>query len=319
MMKLVQEDTYLGDIVRSDGKNSSNIKSRVSKGLGIIAQIMTILETVSFGASYFEIALSLREAKFQNGILTNADVWYNLGQNDLEELETVDRLLLRRILSVPETTCIEALYLETGSMDIDTIIKAKRINYLHYLIKEEGSTMLFKFFKVQWDRPAKGDWTTQVKKDLEDFDIPGCLEYLEGISVNSFKSLVKKKSVEYALEKFQNKKIKHSKLDNLTYSDLKIQEYLKSSNIPPEDCKLVMQWRFHMARFGANYGQPTKKCPLCEEHDDSQEDSFNTCPVIKQKVGNHSIKYHEIFNQPNNEIIKVLKQVRKAREYEADG
>ena len=74
MMKLVQEDTYLGDIVRADGRNSSNIKSRVSKGLGIIAQIMTILETVSFGASYFEIALSLREAKLINGILTIADV-----------------------------------------------------------------------------------------------------------------------------------------------------------------------------------------------------------------------------------------------------
>ena len=80
-----------------------------------------------------------------------------------------------------------------------------------------------------------------------------------------------------------------------------------------------MQWRFHMARFGANYGQPTKKCPLCEEHHDSQVDSFNTCPVIKQKVGKHCIKYQEIFNQPNNEIIKVLKQIRKAREYEADG
>ena len=138
------------------------------------------------------------------------------------------------------------------------------------------------------------------------------------MSVNPFKSLVQKKSVEYALKKFPNKKIKHSKLNNLTYSDLKIQEYLKSSNIPPEDCKLVMNWRFHIARFGAIYGQQTQKCPLCEEHNDSQEDSFNTCPVIRQKVGNHC-KYQEIFKEPSNEIIKVLTQIREAREYEADG
>ena len=73
-----------------------------------------------------------------------------------------------------------------------------------------------------------------------------------------------------------------------------------------------------MARFGANYGQPTQKCPLCEEHNDSQEDSFNTCPVIRQKVGDHC-KYQEIFQQPTSEIIKGLKQIGEAREYEADG
>ena len=36
-MKLVSEDTYLGDIVRADGKNSSNIEHRVSKGIGIVS------------------------------------------------------------------------------------------------------------------------------------------------------------------------------------------------------------------------------------------------------------------------------------------
>ena len=63
-MITVEEDTYLGDLVRADGKNVSNIRHRVSKGLGIISQIMRILETISFGKSYFQIALSLREAMF---------------------------------------------------------------------------------------------------------------------------------------------------------------------------------------------------------------------------------------------------------------
>ena len=187
LMKPVLEDTYLGDVVRADGKNSSNIQARVSKGLGIVSQIMTILETVSFGEKYFNIALSLREAMFLNGILTNADVWYNVNKSDLEELEMVDRLLLRRILSVPESTCNEALYLETGCMDITTVIKAKRINYLHYLIKENEETMLYTFFNAQWNWPVRGDWTIQVREDLEDFNIPGALDYLEGISSISFK------------------------------------------------------------------------------------------------------------------------------------
>jgi hypothetical protein len=32
----VEEAVYLGDIIRQDGKNTSNIKHRVNKGLGIV-------------------------------------------------------------------------------------------------------------------------------------------------------------------------------------------------------------------------------------------------------------------------------------------
>ena len=71
----VDEAVYLGDIIRSDGKNTSNIRNRVNKGIGQISKIMDILKSVSFGSNYFEIATTLREAQFINGILTNADVW----------------------------------------------------------------------------------------------------------------------------------------------------------------------------------------------------------------------------------------------------
>ena len=43
-MKEVSKDTYLGDIISSDGKNTLNIDSRVSKGVGIVSQIMDILK-----------------------------------------------------------------------------------------------------------------------------------------------------------------------------------------------------------------------------------------------------------------------------------
>ena len=44
----VPEAVYLGDIISQDGKNSLNIKSRVSKGMGIISQTVSklILQTV---------------------------------------------------------------------------------------------------------------------------------------------------------------------------------------------------------------------------------------------------------------------------------
>ena len=40
----VTEDTYLGDVISSAGRNVKNIQKRVGKGIGIISKIMTKLE-----------------------------------------------------------------------------------------------------------------------------------------------------------------------------------------------------------------------------------------------------------------------------------
>ena len=86
---------------------------------------------ISFGEKFFEIAITLREAKLLNGILPNADVWYSLQKNEIAELEEVDRMLLRRILGAPDSTCVESLYLELGVIPIHIILKRCRIKYLH--------------------------------------------------------------------------------------------------------------------------------------------------------------------------------------------
>ena len=77
-MKQVTEETYLGDIISEDGRNTKNVKQRISKGLGIITKIMNMLESVTLGEHYFSTAMLLRESMFLNGILTNTEIWYGL-------------------------------------------------------------------------------------------------------------------------------------------------------------------------------------------------------------------------------------------------
>ena len=100
---------------------------------------MNVLERVSFGRYYFQIALSFREAIFLNSILTNIEVWYGLKNHEIEELEKLDRMLLCKILALPQTTPAEALFLETGSVNIGTIVKMRRINYLQHLLQSDGN------------------------------------------------------------------------------------------------------------------------------------------------------------------------------------
>ena len=114
--------------------DTENIKQRISKGNGIKAQIKTILERVSLGAHFFKIAFLLRESLLLNGILYNSETWYGLKKAEIEEMENLDKDFIRSLFEVPFTAPVSSLFLETGCVSINTIIKARRINFLHYML-----------------------------------------------------------------------------------------------------------------------------------------------------------------------------------------
>ena len=181
-MQGVQSDTYLGDILSADGSNTANIQARVAKGNGIMSNIRKYLETVSFGAHYFKIALLLRESLLLNGILTNSESWYGLSDAEIKKLESVDLTFFRNLFEVPHTVPSVSLYLETGSMTIGTIIKVRRVIFLHYLLKLDQSEMLSKFFWAQWENPKKLDWTLEVMKNLQEIEVTTDLEEIMTMS-----------------------------------------------------------------------------------------------------------------------------------------
>ena len=199
-MKEVKSDTYLGDVISSDGRNTENIKTRVSKGLGIITQITNLLDAVNFGEHYFEIGLLLRDTMLINGVLTNAEIWYNLQKSEIKELEDLDKILLRKLLGAPVSTPGEPFFLELGILPINIIIKPRRINYLHYLLTRKETEMLSIFFFIQWNNPTKGDWCEQTKSDLEEFGISCNFELIRSKTKNAFKKLVKLKNNQNTLK-----------------------------------------------------------------------------------------------------------------------
>ena len=60
VMEEVAYDTYLEDIISADGRNTRNIKKRIGKGLGIIADIINLLGVINLGEYYFETVTLLR-------------------------------------------------------------------------------------------------------------------------------------------------------------------------------------------------------------------------------------------------------------------
>ena len=131
---------------------------------------------------------------FLNGILTNAEIWYSLTKEEIKQLEDLDLTLLRKLLNVPYSTPSEAFYLELGILPIGVIIKARRVNYLHYILKRKENEMLYTFFMTQWNNETPGDWTQQIRIDLKDLEIPCNFEFIKSKSSLSFKTIMKRKS-----------------------------------------------------------------------------------------------------------------------------
>ena len=69
-----------------------------------------------------------------------------------------------------------------------------------------------------------------VRQDLEDFEIPCDFKNIKSKSKDAFKRLVKIKAKEYALKILTAKQQKHTKMENIVYTELKRQTYFSLGN-----------------------------------------------------------------------------------------
>ena len=96
------------------------------------------------------------------------------------------------ILEAPSSTPKVSLYLEMGCVPIRFIIKNRRLMFLHYILHQNESSLLFKFFKAQLDSPVKGDWSEQVFFDIREINLQVSLQEIKRLSKETFRVKVKK-------------------------------------------------------------------------------------------------------------------------------
>ena len=214
--------------------------------MGTVTNIMSILDELSLGKYYFEMGVLLRNTLLVNKILVNSEVWYGLTKKQIEELENIDKLLLRRITGAHSKTPVEYLYLEMGCVPLKYILKCRRIMYLHYLLNKDEDDMIFKFLMAQIKNPKKNDWYLDVENDMKDLKIDLSHQELKNISKQSLAKLLKEKAKNKAFFDLIEKKNSHTKLDDIVYEKLEMQPYLKSQLLYQEDAKILFRLRSNM-------------------------------------------------------------------------
>lgn len=130
--------------------------------MGINSSLISLLKHVSLGSHYFKIGLLFRETNLIDGIMTSMEVVHGLTKIQIEKLENVDEIYLRKLFDAHSKVAKEALYIETGKIPIHIILKMRRLMYWWHLIHKDKNSMLYKVYKAQKDNPVKGDWVQSL-------------------------------------------------------------------------------------------------------------------------------------------------------------
>ena len=322
-----KKEKYLGDYIIDSGKNDSTIEDRRSKGYGIVAEILAILDDIPLGKYKMEIGLMLRQAMLLNGILYNSEAWHSLTEKDIKTLEAVDEHLLRSLVKGHSKVPIEFLFLETGTIPLRFLISCRRILYLQTILKRSDNELIKRIYKAQAENPSPGDFIELVKKDFvtirEEFNESKILN----MTKESFKKVIKEKIKTAAFDYLRTLQAKHSKIQDIVYRRLEIQPYMVSPVFLDEEVNILHSLRSRAVDCKANYRNMYKDddmlCILCKiEYCDQKH--ILTCSVLlnalqTMNTARSKIMYEDIFNEDTfkqkevTALYRTLLDIRKKK------
>ena len=310
LVERADTDTYLGDIISKDGKNTKNIMARKAKGHGIVKQILDMLEGICFGPYEIEVALFLRSSLLLNGILTNSEVGYGSTLEEIKHLEQIDEILIRKVLETPSSSPKCMVYLETGCKPIRFIIQTRRLVYLQYILKEDPNSLISRFFHAQDSQALKNDWALTCRKDMNELELKLTHEEIRKMSTQKFKSLVRNATNKLALNFLLAEKNKLSKVLHIQFTELKSQAYLLPQKISLKLAKFIYQARSRMLEVKTNYGNRNHInlfCPLCHDptSTDTQQHLLHCVSLADNSVVQGVPQYDDLFSKDVNKLLKI--------------
>jgi hypothetical protein len=85
----------------------------------------------------------------RSSILYASDMYYQLKETELRQLERIEESYLRQVLKTTKGCPINQLYLSLGQYPARFEIQKMRLLYLKYILHENETSLLYKFFTLQ--------------------------------------------------------------------------------------------------------------------------------------------------------------------------
>ena len=114
-----------------------------------------MLQEISFGYYYFQIAMMFRTSMLLNGMLCSSEVLYGITNEHIEMLEKCDRTFMRRVFDCPVSTPIESFYIKTSRIPIRFILMGRRLIYLWTLLQRSEKVLAKQVYNTHKTFPSE--------------------------------------------------------------------------------------------------------------------------------------------------------------------
>ena len=304
------EYKYLGDIIQRNGKKDKTVGEKIRKCRNAVHYIMKWANSKVVGDNEINIRIRMFEAIVIPILLNNTETWGILSKKVTDELESIQKEAVTKLMKQKVTTSYDGILCELGMWKVIHRINEKRLMYIHNVLNSEDGRQAKEVMRRFINDKMNNTWSDVVMK----------LETLYGIEVKDAEMCTKKewkKKVENKInriieeERREKKKI-HTKLKYCEVDNFKPKEYLLK--LKNKDAIKMLELRLQMndvkTNFKGRYNQDDMKCPLCLLDDDTNEHQIN-CSKVKDVTIKNGKEYNYYLNTKDaEEISQFLRKVR---------
>ena len=176
--------------------------------------------------------------------------------------------------------------------------------------------MMFRVLEKQCENRTSRDWVTTVISDLDVLGLDYTFAEIQEMNKTKWKSIVKLKVAENSFKILEDKKKKHSKVENINHEKLKMQPYFlpNKDGISAEDIKWIFRIRCREVKVKMNLQglYDSFECEMCMKEDETQEHVYK-CKEIRKLRNNveNDKEYERIMNGNTEEQVAIARVLQE--------
>ena len=297
---------YLGKVQNNKNNLADHIKSLKGKVEAAYQTIMSVAGNTHFKEIEMETIWELIECTISAIITYGGDTW-DANKGEMKKINSLMDNIIRRILKTPQGTPREALYIETGLLDPETISTKQRI-LLDQRLKTGNSERLSRLTQTS----GKKSWKeltdkARARANISEEDLTG--------KPCTIKNKVRNKIRQYFKEKLITDSTDKSKVkfltDNITEWKAGIRpQYMK--HLSRNNVSIIFKARTRMLDVKNNFRNKYSDllCRACGTEPETQDHVLEKCKSLHPDEQTQ-VKQSEIFNENPDKLNSTAKQISK--------
>ena len=292
-VKIREEDClmYLGFMLSQKGDNMKNITHKRNKCFGTQKQIIHLIKPL--GPYTFECALIYIKSLIRNSILYPSEAMCSIKETHYRALESIEESVLVRVFKTLKSCPRHLMYLEVGLVPARYQVHRQVLNYLHYILQQPKSSLLYRIFERMRTNPTKGDWASFAIELLEKYELKLNINEIQEMKSSIFKKLVKRQMHTIAFKELIDIKNSKQKGKYIQYEGLQMADYLQ----PEAELNLTEKLELFALRTEMNFNPFNFGNKICCEKGCKEEQSNNHIfDCLKGNNQETELKFEDILN-----------------------